>query len=351
MDLIKRSFRIIVISLAAFLFVFIAGCNAELQTPVDPTLEEPVITEVAPTPDMTATSDPALETPLVLLVSAADADPLTIEQVRLALEPLATAAGMNLETHQDIASELITPSVQLVVGVGADLDLVNFASASPDISFVWIDAEDGSPQENLSIIGDSRTLSEHQAFMAGYLAALISNDYKVAALIPSESADRDTLAQSFENGARFYCGLCLPQYPPHGRFPQWEALAPGSSQDTFRPVINQFKNLGVDVIYVAGALAEPDLLANLAESGITVVGDSPPDVARNNWAGTIIMDPGPALAQIWPDLVSGRAGVQVPASVRLVDVQSERVSNARLRLFDEVLADLQSGMISPVTVP
>jgi hypothetical protein len=180
---------------------------------------------------------------------------------------------------------------------------------------------------------------------------LISSDYKIAALFPAEGDVSNVLAESYIVGARFLCGICQPLFPPYNAFPQYEILTTDSDNNGFRSTVENFSNIGVEIVYVHGELAVSDLLDNLAELDIKVVSDTSPDILRGNWVGTISTDPGPALEALWSELLEGSAGVQIPSLMVLTDRDMGLVPDGRYRLFEDMLADLQAGLISVEITP
>ncbi len=84
--------------------------------------------------------------------------------------------------------------------------------------------------------------------------------------------------------------------------------------------------------------------------GMKVISDGDPDLARNNWVGTVTVDQGTALAGLWPSLISNAEGVQIPGAIILTNTDAGLVSEGRRRLFDEMAADLQAGLVSPINI-
>jgi hypothetical protein len=347
-----KTFSGFIIWMAGFLLIMgLTACAPEsalVETPaVEPVIETavPAATEVLITPAPTDT------TPTVLLVSGTDTDPFLWSETQSLLESLAGGSSLRLVILDGLTPESITAEVEVVVGVGQYLELNTLAASAPDVSFVAIADPSAIVAENLSVIGDPIIEARQQAFMAGYLSAVISTDNKVAALIPDENAARDLLAESFVVGARFFCGLCQPLYPPYNPFPQWASLSSSAQEDVFRPAVNQFSSIGVEIMYVHGDLISPELLAYLDELGMKVVSDRAPDIQRSNWVGTITADPAPALEALWPALLSAEPGKRMPSAIVLADRQMGLVSEGRYRLFEAMVAELQAGLVSVEITP
>lgn len=348
---LKFSSKLFILLAGAILLIGLVACTPDApeidSAPTEPVIEatEPSVTEaveIPPTPDAT---------PTVLLVTGAEVDSIMITQTQSLLADLAEAASMRLVSQEGLTPEMLTPEVQVVVGVGQNLDLNTLASNAPNITFVAIGDPAAVVAENLSVIGDPLVEARQQAFMAGYLSALISSDSKIVALIADENPSRDLLAESYMVGVRFFCGLCQPLFPPYNLFPQWEALSSDMTGESYRLVVDNFSNMAVEVVYVHGALISPELLTYLEEQGMKVVSDRAPDVQRSNWVGTIIADPVPVLEALWPDLMMAAPGKQMPSEIVLTDRDAGLVSEGRYRLFEVMVANIQAGLVSVEITP
>jgi hypothetical protein len=343
----KRIFWII----GLIILIGLAGCapgTPEVELPIIETEVETVVssaTEAQETPPVVETTSKAL------LVPGDGVDPFVFDEIQILLETLTSESGLSLEVLSGGNPEMVTPDVQVVIGVGSNLELNGFAASAPGVSFVAIGDPTATVTENLSLIGNSPDDARQQAFMAGYVSALTASDSKVAAIISSDHPASDLLAESFVVGARFFCGICQPLFPPYNPFPQWELMAVETTADGFRPLINTYNDMDIEVLYVHGDLASPDLFAIIQDLGIKVVSDRTPDVLRDNWVATISIDPAPALATLWPDVVAGMPGMQVPAAIRLSYRDPGLLSDGRYRLFEEMAADLQAGLVSFERVP
>jgi basic membrane lipoprotein Med (substrate-binding protein (PBP1-ABC) superfamily) len=298
-----------------------------------------------------ATEAPTATTavPAVILITSPNADPAIAAQVQSAVETLAVDSGLQVLVYDSLTPELIHTGVRIVVGVGTDLS--GFAAGNPAVQFVEVARPGAVPGANLSVIGDPVVDEQRRAFMGGYLAALVSTDYKVAGLIASDISTTTEEVNAYVIGARFFCGLCNPKYPPYNSFPQWDTLPAGSAAGVFQSKAQGFINLGVEVVYISETLATPDLTGYFSDSGLKVVSGKGPDMPRENWVATVILDPAPSLIEIWPDLLAGSGGVGLPMSVGLTDTGAGLISEGRQRLFDEMLVELQAGYALPEFTP
>lgn len=345
----KRTRGIQLLLRTAIIFVVLLITACESVTPqVTP---QPTETPIASTSTPVEISPVLPEEPAVILIVGAEADEDRLLSTRSALETLLAGSGYSYEVHDGFPSNLVTPNLRVVVGVGLGSDLAGFAAQNPSIQFIAVDTVGVTPTTNLSVVGDPVEEARRLAFMAGYLAALTSTDYKAGALIPGDEENSDDLAESFVIGARFFCGLCLPKYPPFNRFPQWDTLPLENAADGFEPAVDNLVNLGVENLYLHHSLLSPEILTYLSETGIRLISDGQPDVLRGNWMGTLIVNPGPGLMAIWSDVFSGTGGFKQPGSIQLEDLDAGWVSEGRYFLFEETLGDLEAGLISIEAAP
>lgn len=333
------------------LILSVASCAPNINGPTESPAETQGAVDVTEMPAPTQTATAVELEPAVFLVTSPEADPSALLQTETALLSVIQDGELILETWENLTPEMISSNVKIVVGVGPGLDLNNLAAGAPETAFVAIDDPDAVTANNVSVIGDPVVDQQRQAFMAGYLAALISTDYKVAAIVPSDTDVTDQIVDAFVIGARFFCGICQPKYPPYNAFPQWETMAADDAVAGFKPVVDPLIANSVEIVYVQKSIASPELLTYLAESNVKVVGDQSPEMERNNWVGTIAKDPGPALVELWPELLNGTGGTQLPASVILTDTAAGLISEGRYRLFEEMAADLEAGLVSPIAAP
>lgn len=341
---------LLVLILAITLVFSATACEPSLLTETGVPEETKTVTPPETATEVVPPSTSTPSTSTVILISSLEADQFALAQVQSALETLITEAGIKLVIQEWTSFEMMS-NVPMVVSVGEDIDVNSLAQNYPEVSFVAVDNSNTVPSVNVSVIGDPMADQRNRAFMAGYLAALISDDYKVAALVPSETNTTDAVLESFVIGVRFFCGICQPKYPPYQSFPQWQTVSVENVAEQYQPIIDGFRNSGVDVLYIQGDLAASSMLTATVDNGINVVSDKRPDIIINNYAGTVLSDPAPALTYLWQEILNGREGLQIPASITLADVDSGLVSEGRYAAFMKMAANLQEGLISVEAVP
>ncbi len=337
--------------LGLIILILLAACTPQTPDSTPEPSDTETATVVTAEPELTEPPEDTPSIPSVILVTGSEADTDVETQVQTVLESLAADSEMAFLQEQSISQDQLTPDTRVVVTVGSDLDITSLAAAAPEVVFVVMDQPGVTPTQNITVIGDPVTDQRNQSFLAGYLAALISSDYKVGALVPSDSDLGEVIAEAFILGAEFFCGVCNPLYPPYNNFPQTEALSMANPQDGFQTAVDTLKLGGVEVLYIPGELASSEILDYVDEQGMIVVGDAGPAMPHQNWAGTVTLNPSDALKEIWQDLLTGASGTQVPGTITLTNRNAGLISDGRLRLFEETTADLAAGLILPERMP
>ena len=301
-----------------------------------------------PTPESTPTSAPNT----ILLVAGDAADATQVAALKATLTSLVGADHLELLTKSSLTSADLGSSTRIVVALPPDPGLADLAKASPGIQFVAVGIENLQAAANLSLIGAQGFHPDQQAFLAGYLSALLTEDWRVGILTLAGNTNAGVEENAFTNGARYFCGLCRPAHPPFLDYPQVEEISSTSDQTGWQTQADNLIKNGVMAVYISPEAASPGLMAYLAGSQVNLIGNqSPPDAVRSQWIATILPDPGSALSQVWPDLLAGKGGAQVALPIKLTDVNTTLLDQARQRLVDATLAGLVDGYIEPNPIP
>ena len=102
----------------------------------------------------------------------------------------------------------------------------------------------------------------------------------------------------------------------------------------------------VKVAYLYPAIATPDLLAYMAQNGVLLISQNlPGEDVRPNWIASIQPDLISALQQLFPELAGGKGGQVAATPLFLADVNPDLLSDAKIRLVQDVLTGLQNGTI------
>jgi hypothetical protein len=295
--------------------------------------------------------------PLVILVLPADMPKADYDAYQTLVYDMAQANGMRFQvrntlTPDDVAFE--GPALKVVVALPPDPSLSALAAAAPDVQFLAVGIPDLAAAPNLSTVGATGIPVDQQAFLAGYIAGMVAPEWKVGILYQKDTPGGEAARNAFANGFIFYCGTCRnPNFPqPSGIYPVMVGIPTDAREGEYTAYADILLHNIVKVAYVFPAIATPELLNYMTQNGMLVISETlPGEDARPHWVASIQPDVISAIQHIFPDLVAGRGGQTVPTPLFLADVNSDLLSEGKLRLVQQVLDGLQNGTISTSVAP
>jgi hypothetical protein len=281
------------------------------------------------------------------LVVPADLDPDTSNLYQKTVYDLAQASGFRFQVRNTLTPADIEPGLKVVIALPPDPGIASLASAAPDVQFLSINIPDVAAGGNISVLGNN-TQSDISGFLAGYTAALITDDYRIGMILPKDNADAIRTLNSYANGMKFYCGICRPLYFLPWGFPQYVEIPVDedhANYDAYADIlILQYK---VRTIYLYPDIAIPELVNYIGTTGTSMIGARTPEEQPGGWVMTIQPDVIKAIQNAWPNLVSGQGGVTVQSPSGIADVDPSLLSPGKQRLVEQTLSDLQTGLIAP----
>lgn len=328
------------------LLLLLSACSSPAQP-------EPAPSETPPAalPSETSTVEPS-PTPTpppgkVVLVSGGSSG-YDLAAFSQQLSALAAQAGLIYEERAALQASEIGSDWRVVVFASDDPVVSEALGAHPGVQFLVVSDHELGMAGNLSVI---RLRWDYQAFLAGYLSILITPDWRTGGLFPPD--DPGSLqAQAFVNGAQYFCGICASKLSPIVRFPVTAWLAGSADPLTRQAEVDALMSNILYVMYVAPGSSNPDLLADLAQRNLVLVGGEPPQEGMQpRWAASVVLDPTAALAEVWPEILAGQGGKAVDAPVLVRDINEDFFSIGRQRLVEETLQELQAGWVYPLDVP
>lgn len=303
--------------------------------------------EITAVPSETATL-PAAPTaqPRVLLVGFDREQDDASQMVQELIQELAEDDGLLLETVPDLQSAGDLSGVKLVIVASDDGGIEAFRALNPELALFVVGASNLQPSGNLSTINASGVRVDQQGFLAGYLASIITLDWRVGVISQADSLSGKSAQLGFRNGVVFYCGLCRPVYPPFFQYPLYAELPAESSPELQQTVADLMINSAVKTVYVDPGIAEEWLLDYLAQAGINLIlGQLPGGKIQERWVASLQLDQQVALREAWQRWSDGDTGFQVNAPLAILATNTELLSPGRLRLVEQVLDELNAGYI------
>jgi len=328
--------RISLCFLCGFVLLFLSACSAPATPPVTDSGVTPA--PASPEPSTEATEPPATPSPSapqrVILLALPGADAARVSALQGALAELAGQEGYLFETLDSVAAIDLDDSIALAAALPPDPAIANLATANPQVKFLALDIPGVQAAENIS------------GFIAGYLAAVITQDWRVGVISDPSTLAGKAARNGFGKGVVFYCGLCRPAYPPFVQYPLFVDLAQGASSAEQQAAIDALVANAVKTVYVASGASSPALFESLAQAGLQIIGHgTPPAQASAQWVASIELDEIGALRQLWPRLMSGERAIFLQAPLTLAARNPLLFSTGRQRLVEKVMQELLAGYI------
>ncbi len=329
----RAKFILFIILIASLL----SACS--LGAPDNPT---PAAT-ITPTPLPTLSPTPVV--PLTILVMPANLDKATSDAYQKTVYDLAQQAGMRFQVRNSLAPTDIEPGLKIVIALPPDPGIAALAKAAPQVQFLAINIPGIAAGGNVSVLSPSSQV-DVSSFIAGYTAAMISDEYRIGMILPQNDANAVRAFYAFANGMAYYCGLCKTFYVYNAPSPAHIEIPSSESKKNYLGYANALINEKIYTLFVYPDLADPDFLNQIGTTGVQVIGTSMPNPRPGGWVMTITPDETKAIENAWPNLVAGKGGVNVQSPIGIANVDPSLLSPGRQRLVQQVVDDLASGNLT-----
>ncbi len=331
--------------LILFLAVFVSACSLANPVPTPtPTAEPAPLPTASPSPE----PSPTPLAPRVVLLAPPGADPAWVNTLQPVLSAPADQAGLRFQVLPALAPAELA-DVRAVVVLPPDPGVVALAAAAPDAHFLAVGIPGLTAGANLSVIDASGGSPDQTGFLAGFIAAEITTDWRVGIITESGTAQGASASQGYANGVTYFCGLCLPAYPPFpaSGYPIVVELPPSAGPADWQAAVTYLSSWQVETAYIVPTLAQEPLLNDLAQAGIhLILPDSPPADLQESWVASLgsgdVLEP---VAEVWGKILQGGEAVYVALPLGISGANPALLSPGRQRLAEEMLGDLMAGLI------
>jgi hypothetical protein len=336
------------ILLVVLIIATLSACVPSAPTPNSPDAP-PEPTKVQPA---TAGPTPTFPPPLAILLIPADLNENLSASYQSAVYDLAQAAGLRYQVRNTLSAQdlALEPNLKVVIALPPDPGLSTLAAAAPQAQFLAVNIPDITPGGNISVLGGEGMRIDQQAFMAGYIGALVTEDFfEIGAVLSKDSPDSAVIQNSFRTGRTYYCGLCRPlgQYTPfeYPAYIEIPADAKPNEYPAYADVLILQKKVGT--MFIQPGLDTPELLDYLTIAGVLMIGTQTPHKPLSSWVVTLQPDYLKATIAAWPSLLAGEGGRSFPAPLTFTDINEELFSIGKQRLAEETMQAMFEGYISP----
>lgn len=298
---------------------------------------------ITPTPFSTLTPTPVV--PLTILVMPANLDKTVSDAYQKTVYNLAQQAGMRFQVRNSLAPADIEPGLKIVIALPPDPGIEALAKAAPQVQFLAINIPGVQAGGNVSVLSPS-SQADISAFIAGYTAAMISDEYRIGMILPKDDANAIRAFYAFANGMAYYCGLCKTFYVYPVASPAHIEIPSSESKKNYLGYANVLINQKIYTLFVYPDLADPNFMNQIGTTGVQVIGTSLPSPRPGGWVMTISPDETKAIENAWPSLIAGKGGINVQSPIGIADVDPALLSPGRQRLVQQVVDDLAAGRLS-----
>ena len=299
------------------------------------------------TPIVPPTLTPTAASPLAILVLPPDLDPDTSSLYQKTVYDLTQTSGLRFQVRNTLtAADMTEPGLKVVISLPPDPGIAALAAAAPQVQFLAINIPEVAAGGNISVLG-SNSQTDVAGFLAGYTAALITNDYRIGMMMPKDNPDAVRALNAFATGMKFYCGDCRPFYFYAWTYPQFVEIPAEEDKSHYNAfadiLILQYK---VGTIFLHPDIATTDVQNYIGTTGVYMIGTKTPEQRPAGWVMSIQPDIPKAIQNAWPGLIIGQGGITVQSPLGLSDIDENILTPGKQRLVEQTLNDLQAGLIS-----
>lgn len=321
--------------------LLLGACGQE--TPQVPT----VVPSETPVPLPSPSSTP--DTSLAILILPPDMDKELSDLYQKTVYDLAQASGFRFQVRNTLSAvDVADQTLKVVIALPPDPGVAALAAAAPHVQFMVINIPNMVAGGNISVLA-SNPSPDMSAFLAGYVSAMLTEEYKIGMILPKDDATAQQALVAFYNGMIYYCGLCRPFYFSEWTYPQYIEVPTDADPATYNAyadvLILQRK---VGMIYVYPSLATNELLTYIGTTGVWSMADGLPLQRPAGFVMAMQPDTIKAIQAAWPGLVAGAGGTNVQSPLGLTGVDSGLLTPGKQRLVEQVLLDLVEGRIDPI---
>jgi hypothetical protein len=330
------------VSLGLLLLCLIA-CRPANQNPS----ETSALPSLTP-PTQTIAPSPTPEVNNLYYLDQIDGWQPVVDSLQSSLETLSSELGLGFVKVDHVPEGMEFQGASLIVIIGDPGDVETILEVNEGAKLLLIASNGYQPSKRIAIIGPEGIREDKVAFMSGYVAALVTPNWRIAQISLESSGEGRAASTAFVNGGKFFCGLCRPSYPPFESYPKSLAID-SPSQEAVSSAVEQLGSQGITTIALPSQLSEAlsvDVAANLQTASFLWVGPiKPAGAPSESWIASIQPDPGSVIREVITQLNEGQDDIRRAMPLRIFDIQPDILSEGKLRLVEAILEDLEQGII------
>ncbi len=324
--------------------ILLTSCTLGAPAAGDATPSQPAAPTATPVPTAGPTSTPPA--PLVILVVPADMNESQSKAYQKAVYDLAQAQGYRYVVLNKLTNADLEPTLKIVVDLSPEADIASLAAAAPQTQFLAINLPGVQPGGNISVLGGEAARIDQVAFIAGYIGAMITQDYHTGVLLVKDSPDASAITTAFRAGHEFYCGLCSPYAGPFEAYPLAQVVPQDAKPNEYSAYADILIRKKVETLFLQPGVDLPELLTYLPTVGVLMIGTQTPTKDVPGWVVTLQPNYLEAMKAAFPELLAGQGGKAFPAPLSFTNANPDLFSVGKQAIARKVLDDLLAGFIS-----
>jgi hypothetical protein len=321
--------------------LLVVACGGNKTTEIEPPTVVPTHTPVPP-----STLIPTASSLLAILVLPADMDKTTFDLYQKTVYDLAQTSGYRFQVRNTLTAEDVAdPTLKVVIALPPDPGVATLAPVAPNVQFLAVNIPNLTAGGNLSLLAPSNQV-EIPAFLAGYTLAMLTTEYQIGMLYPEGDDNAVRAVNAFNNGMKYFCGLCRGVYIEPITYPTFLSIPTTEDVALHGGYANVLINdRDVDSIYIYPSIATDDLLTYVGTQGVLMIGTSLPASRPGGWVMTVSADTVKAIQIAWPQLIAGQGGQAIQSPLGLADVDPSILPAGKLQQVQFILDELLAGRI------
>ena len=323
----------------------LVSCNSTVTprlTEDNPRQTQAATATPSATPTPAPSPTPTEAQPLALLIAPNGAP----EDLQAMLKERSQEAGIAFETRSSLSAADLTPNLRLAVILDRDPGLAELSAAAPETQFLAVGLPDLPPAPNLSQVGSAQARPDQVGYLAGYLAASLTEAWRVGVINNADTVEGKSAQQAFINGVVFYCGLCRPPYPPFYQYPAVVEVRDDATDDELISAADSIIGQAVETVFIAPGTGNDPLIAYLADQGVNIIGTAvPPQGVDDHWITTIETDLTAAVEDMWQQLMKGEGSIAENTPLAMTHRNPALFSPGKQNMVEAFMIDLSAGFI------
>ena len=332
---------------SVLIFLFLSACSGN-GTTIVPTQSEETPTQFIANLEPTSTIEvePTQENKSLFIFTNNIED--FINQSDLdKINTTATSLGYEVTISNDVA--LLSGRYSLVISFDLNDQVLNQLK-NVEIGHMIV-VGDNLVEPTLSNFTLIKASKAEQIFISGYLAALVTDDWRVGGLLPEKEFINTTASTIFKNGVLFLCGRCVPVYGPIVNFPVTATLSTPEDNERTMQALGEISSNRLNSLYIPGDYLYDDLVILLRQNRTSIFSDFNPQSGMEDWVDySITNNLVDVLIGILNNPGPGDAAHNTIMVEYKIESHSDEIPEGRLAYLLEMIDKVQSGLVSPFAV-